>query len=52
MSNNDAEIAASAVVRMFGAVSRASAGITQEASASDPENVTNVVPLHLARAQA
>jgi hypothetical protein len=51
MSNNDAEVAASAVVRMFGAVSRASAGITQEASASDPENVTNVVPLHLARVQ-
>jgi hypothetical protein len=52
MSNNDAEIAASAVVRMFGAVSRASAGIPQEAAASEPENVTNVVPLHLARAQA
>jgi hypothetical protein len=51
MSNNDAEVAATAVVRMFGAVSRASAGITQEASASDPENVTNVVPLHLARVQ-
>jgi hypothetical protein len=51
MSNNDAEIAASAVVRMFGAVSRAGAGITREASASDPENVTNVVPLHLARVQ-
>jgi hypothetical protein len=51
MSNSDAEIAASAVVRMFGAVSRASVGITQEASASDPENVTNVVPLHLARVQ-
>jgi hypothetical protein len=52
MSNNDAAAAASAVVRMFGAVSRASAGIPQEASASDAENVTNVVPLHLARAQA
>jgi hypothetical protein len=52
MSNNDAEVAASAVVRMFGAVSRASAGITQETAASEPENVTNVVPLHLARAQA
>ena len=52
MSNNDAEVAASAVVRMFGAVSRASAGLSQEASASDPENVTNVVPLHLARAHS
>jgi hypothetical protein len=51
MSNSDAEIAASAVVRMFCAVSRASAAITQEASASDPANVTNVVPLHLARVQ-
>ena len=52
MSNNDAEVAASAVVRMFGAVSRASAGTSQEAAASEQENVTNVVPLHLARAQA
>jgi len=52
MSNNDAAVAASAVVRMFGAVSRASAGIPQEAAGSEQENVTNVVPLHLARAQA
>jgi len=52
MSNNDAAAAASAVVRMFGAVSRASVGITQEASVSEPENVTNVVPLHLARAHS
>ena len=52
MSNNDAEVAASAVVRMFGAVSRASAGTSQEAAASEQENVTNVVPLHLARAHS
>jgi len=40
MSNNDAEIAASAVVRMFGAVSRA--------VASTSINTTNVVPLRAA----
>ncbi len=48
MSNNDAAIAASAVVRMFGAVSRASAGagVHHEAQASTPMNPSNVVPLH------
>jgi hypothetical protein len=44
MSNNDAEIAASAVVRMFGAVSRARAAAPREREV----NPTNVVPLHAA----
>jgi hypothetical protein len=48
MSNNDAEIAASAVVRMFGAVSRAIAGSPRQAVAASPMNATNVVPLHAA----
>jgi hypothetical protein len=49
MSNNDAAIAASAVVRMFGAVSRASAGAHHEAQVSNNQmNSTNVVPLHAA----
>jgi hypothetical protein len=47
MSNDDAAAAASAVVRMFGALSRASAsvphGATQEPVAT---TATNVVPLH------
>ncbi|HWM69155.1 MAG TPA: hypothetical protein VNO35_21380 [Steroidobacteraceae bacterium] len=46
MSNNDAEIAASAVVRMFGSLSRAVAGVPQEATTSNAINTTNVVPLH------
>ncbi|MEA3181863.1 MAG: hypothetical protein QOI59_5386 [Gammaproteobacteria bacterium] len=46
MSNNDAEIAASAVVRMFGSVSRAVAGVPHEAATSNAINTTNVVPLH------
>jgi hypothetical protein len=46
MSNNDAEIAASAVVRMFGSVSRAVAGVPHEAVTSNAINTTNVVPLH------
>ncbi len=48
MSNDDAVEVASAVVRLFGAVSRASvlsAHVGHEASAN---NVTNVVPLHAA----
>ncbi|MBS0417080.1 MAG: hypothetical protein JSR66_05170 [Proteobacteria bacterium] len=45
MSNNDAEVAASAVVRMFGAVSRAMA-VSHETTTSSPK--TNVVPLHAA----
>lgn len=45
MSNSDAENAASAVVRMFGAVSRAR-GIAHEATSSGSK--TNVVPLHAA----
>lgn len=45
MSNNDAEIAASAVVRMFGTVSRAMAVSHETTSASSK---TNVVPLHAA----
>ena len=48
MSNNDAEIAASAVVRMFGAVSRAIAGSQPLTVAPSPLNTTNVVPLHAA----
>jgi hypothetical protein len=48
MSNNDAEIAASAVVRMFGSVSRAMAGAPHEALASTQMTTTNVVPLHAA----
>jgi hypothetical protein len=40
MSNNDAEVAASAVVRMFGTVSRAMSGTSI--------NTTNVVPLRAA----
>ncbi len=46
MSNSDAEIAASAVVRMFGAVSRAMAA--RERGANTQINATNVVPLHTA----
>jgi hypothetical protein len=45
MSNSDAEIAAAAVVRMFGTVSRA-AGVPHETTTSGSK--TNVVPLHAA----
>jgi nitrogenase molybdenum-iron protein alpha/beta subunit len=48
MSNSDAEIAASAVVRMFGAVSRAMAVREREREAPTQINATNVVPLHAA----
>ena len=48
MSNSDAEIAASAVVRMFGAVSRAMAAAPREREATTQINATNVVPLHAA----
>jgi|SRR4051794_11196412 hypothetical protein len=48
MSNSDAEIAASAVVRMFGAVSRAFAGAPHQTVAANSMNTTNVVPLHAA----
>ena len=50
MSNNDAATAASAVVRLFGAVSRASAVTPHEDSASVPRNISNIVPLHAAKA--
>ena len=50
MSNNDAANAASAVVRMFGSVSRASAATGHEDSASGPRIITNVVPFHAAKA--
>ena len=50
MSNNDAANAASAVVRMFGSVSRASAVTLHEDSTSGSKNVTNVVPLHALKA--
>jgi hypothetical protein len=50
MSSNDAAAAAAAVVRMFGAVSRASTSWTQESDASAAKSVTKVVPLHMAKA--
>jgi hypothetical protein len=50
MSSNDAAAAAAAVVRMFGAVSRASMSSTHEAGASAVQGITNVVPLHAAKA--
>lgn len=49
MSNSDAEIAASAVVRMFCAIARARGGVTHESAVSSPQkNSANVVPLHAA----
>jgi hypothetical protein len=48
MSNSDAEVAASAVVRMFGAVSRARLAAAHETVSSNSINATNVVPLHAA----
>jgi hypothetical protein len=48
MSTDDAAAAASAVVRMFGAVSRASTATPHDASTT--VSVTNVVPLHMAKA--
>jgi hypothetical protein len=50
MSSNDAAAAASAVVRMFGAVSRASMSATHDAADSAANSVTNVVALHMAKA--
>jgi hypothetical protein len=50
MSTSDAAAAASAVVRMFGAVSRASVSATQDAAGSASKSVANVVPLHMAKA--
>jgi hypothetical protein len=50
MSNNDAAAAASAVVRMFGALSRASMSAAADASSSAAKSGTNVVPLHMAKA--
>jgi hypothetical protein len=48
MSNNDAEIAASAVVRMFGAVARAAAGQPHAKVTPAQMPGANVVPLHAA----
>ena len=48
MSSNDAEVAASAVVRMFCAFSRA--GGSNTASTPISKSVANVVPLHVAKA--
>lgn len=49
MSIHDATAAAFAVVRMFGAVCRASASAPQDESATSTQmNSTNVVPLHAA----
>ena len=50
MSSDDAAAAASAVVRMFGAVSRASMSATADAGSSAAKSATNVVPLHMAKA--
>ena len=50
MSTNDAAAAASAVVRMFGALSRASMSAAADASSSAAKSGTNVVPLHMAKA--
>jgi hypothetical protein len=52
MSTNDAAVAASAVVRMFGAVARANANPphADEAVESTTKNVANVVSLHVAKA--
>ncbi|GAC1461597.1 MAG: hypothetical protein PVSMB1_12150 [Gemmatimonadaceae bacterium] len=54
MSSNDAAEAAVAVVRMFGAVSRASTSLPQPtvAAASSGKSVTNVVALHHQLAKA
>jgi hypothetical protein len=46
MSNSDAESAASAVVRMFGAVSRSIGAVARGTTNSNSK--TNVVPLHVA----
>jgi len=50
MSISDATAAAFAVVRMFGALCRASTSVPQESSAASTtqKNTTNVVPLHVA----
>jgi hypothetical protein len=50
MSSSDAAMAASAVVRMFGAVCRASTGAPQTSPADTAVSVANVVPLHVAKA--
>ena len=43
MSNSDAEIAASAVVRMFGALSRAKAAVPHERESAPSMSATNVL---------
>jgi|SRR5581483_12459159 hypothetical protein len=52
MSTDDAAAVASAVVRMFGAVSRASALPSQVGAqdAAGTKGISNVVPLHMAKA--
>ena len=53
MSTNDAAAAASAVVRMFGAVARANASASHAdaaAAASSSKSINNVVPLQVATA--
>jgi hypothetical protein len=50
MSTSDAVAAASAVVRMFGAVSRASMIASHDATSSASKSGLNVVPLHMAKA--
>jgi len=49
MSSNEAAEAASAVVRIFSAVSRATAYASQ--NTPEPTDETNVVPLYVAKAQ-
>ncbi len=48
MSNDDAVEVASAVVRLFGAVSRASVHFAHIEEAASTKSAANVVPLHLA----
>ena len=50
MSASDAAAAATAVVRMFGAVSRASTNATQDEGSSAGKGATKVVALHMAKA--
>jgi hypothetical protein len=50
MSTSDAAAAASAVVRMFGAVSRASMSASHDEASSAAKSATNILPLHMAKA--
>jgi hypothetical protein len=50
MSNNEAAAAASAVVRMFSAVSRAGLDAARGAADSHDADVNKVVPIYVAKA--